>query len=181
MLPTDRLTILLTMACLSSSNRVCARVVQEKLCQFVVGKNYHHQQNHQQQKVVAVAGVGTGTGSGGSSKSVATTTVGNGGGVVGGKKTVGGGPPLFTALKSGGVGLGGAPLGASVEAAMKYGPSVGMFFGGSSMSINGVGSVRNFYSSSLVRNLFRKNQVSSGKIPKSVVATRRDQTSGQDT
>lgn len=163
MLPTDRLTILLTMACLSSSNRVCARVVQEKLCQFVVGKNYHHQQNHQQQKVVAVAGVGTGTGSGGSSKSVATTTVGNGGGVVGGKKTVGG-PPLFTALKSGGVGLGGAPLGASVEAAMKYGPSVGMFFGGSSMSINGVGSVRNFYSSSLVRNLFRKNQPSCSSL-----------------
>lgn len=177
MLPTDRLTILLTMACLSSSNRVCARVVQEKLCQFVVGKNYHHQQQqqqvHQQPKVVTgavVAGVGTGTGSGGGSASAAVVgksvaTVGNG--VVVGKKTVGG--PLFTTLKSGGgVGVGGA-FGGSVEAAFKYGPSVGMFGGGASssstmMMFNGVGSVRNFYSSSLVRNLFKQNQPCSSQL-----------------
>lgn len=188
MLPTDRLTILLTMACLSSSNRVCARVVQEKLCQFVVGKNYHHQQQqqqHQQPKVVAAgatvaAGVGTGTGSG-SSAAAAGKSVGNG--VVGKKTVVGGGGssgPLFTtALKSGvGVGSFGGGGGGSVEAAaMKYGPSVGMF-GGSSSSmmamINGVGSVRNFYSSSLVRNLFRKNQPSSSSqilLPPPVVIT----------
>lgn len=188
MLPTDRLTILLTMACLSSSNRVCARVVQEKLCQFVVGKNYHHQQQqqqqHQQPKVAAgatvAAGVGTGTGSG-SSAAAAGKSVGNG--VVGKKTVVGGGGssgPLFTtALKSGvGVGSFGGGGGGSVEAAaMKYGPSVGMF-GGSSSSmmamINGVGSVRNFYSSSLVRNLFRKNQPSSSSqilLPPPVVIT----------
>lgn len=188
MLPTDRLTILLTMACLSSSNRVCARVVQEKLCQFVVGKNYHHQQQqqqqHQQPKVVAAgatvaAGVGTGTGSG-SSAAAAGKSVGNG--VVGKKTVVGGGGssgPLFTtALKSGvGVGAFGGGGGSVEAAAMKYGPSVGMF-GGSSSSmmamINGVGSVRNFYSSSLVRNLFRKNQPSSSSqilLPPPVVIT----------
>lgn len=188
MLPTDRLTILLTMACLSSSNRVCARVVQEKLCQFVVGKNYHHQQQqqqHQQPKVVAAgatvaAGVGTGTGSG-SSAAAAGKSVGNG--VVGKKTVVGGGGssgPLFTAALKSGVGVGsfGGGGGGSVEAAaMKYGPSVGMF-GGSSSSmmamINGVGSVRNFYSSSLVRNLFKKNQPSSSSqilLPPPVVIT----------
>ncbi|XP_029710962.1 all trans-polyprenyl-diphosphate synthase PDSS1 [Aedes albopictus] len=185
MLPTDRLTILLTMACLSSSNRVCARVVQEKLCQFVVGKNYHHQQQQQQPKVVAAgatvaAGVGTGTGSG-SSAAAAGKSVGNG--VVGKKTVVGGGGssgPLFTAALKSGVGVGsfGGGGGGSVEAAaMKYGPSVGMF-GGSSSSmmamINGVGSVRNFYSSSLVRNLFKKNQPSSSSqilLPPPVVIT----------
>ncbi|XP_062539785.1 all trans-polyprenyl-diphosphate synthase PDSS1 [Armigeres subalbatus] len=172
MLPTDRLTILLTMACLSSSNRVCARVVQEKLCQFVVGKNYHHQQQQQQQvhqpakATVAGAGTGTAESGGGGRSPAAAAVVGKsviavGNGVVG-KKTVGVGP-LFTTLKSGGVGT----FGGSVDAVLKYGPSVGMFGGPSSstmMMFNGVGSVRNFYSSSLVRNLFRKNQPCSSQL-----------------
>lgn len=34
MLPTERLTTVLTMACISS-NRVCARVIKETLCQFL--------------------------------------------------------------------------------------------------------------------------------------------------
>ncbi|XP_065078222.1 all trans-polyprenyl-diphosphate synthase PDSS1 [Ochlerotatus camptorhynchus] len=169
MLPTDRLTILLTMACLSSSNRVCARVVQEKLCQFVVGKNYHHQQQQQQQHLVvaSAAGGGTGTGSGssgGAGQVTAAAAVGSAAVGNHAKRTVfssggGGGGPLFTTLKSGSSAFGG-----SVEA-LKYGPSVGMFGG----SING-GGVRNFYSSSLVRNLFKKNQpCSSQLLPPSAV------------
>ncbi|XP_055525191.1 all trans-polyprenyl-diphosphate synthase PDSS1 isoform X1 [Wyeomyia smithii] len=144
MLPTDRLTILLTMACLSSSNRVCARVVQEKLCQFVVGKN---------QLVTTASAVtngdsvseksGTGAGSSSSNGS------GNSGSVspvmnrVAKRSSVFSGVvyPLFTS---------GGAIG--VEA-LKYGPC-GI----------GVGSVRNFYSSSLVRNLFKKNQPSSSQI-----------------
>lgn len=147
MLPTDRLTIILTMACLSSSNRVCARVVQEKLCQFAaVGKT-------QASSSVASGGGGSGNsggnhGSGTGSKPVVAKLVtaqkksslfGGGGG---------GGPGLL--FTSGCVGAG---IGGGVVDAFKYGPSAN--------GIGVIGSVRNFYSSSLVRNLFKKSQPSS--------------------
>ncbi|XP_055640936.1 all trans-polyprenyl-diphosphate synthase PDSS1 isoform X2 [Toxorhynchites rutilus septentrionalis] len=138
MQPTDRLTNLLTMACLSSSNRVCARVVQEKLCQFVVGKNQFAATAST--TTSASGGSGTVAGSGGNS--------GNNGSCVAtvdriAKRNIFSGAvyPLFTS---------GGAIG--VEA-LKYGP------GGI-----GVGSVRNFYSSSLVRNLFKKNQPCSSHL-----------------
>uniref|UniRef100_A0A1Q3FU59 All trans-polyprenyl-diphosphate synthase PDSS1 n=2 Tax=Culex tarsalis TaxID=7177 RepID=A0A1Q3FU59_CULTA len=155
MLPTDRLTIILTMACLSSSNRVCARVVQEKLCQFVaVGKN---------QPLVAASGTsgGSGTagvnGGGGSSgtgsngkQTANRLSVKAGSVVVGGQKSSGGRYPLFTSGSGSGFVAGIGNTYGVVEA-FKYGPGIGV----------GIGSVRNFYSSSLVRNLFQKNQPSS--------------------
>lgn len=148
MLPTDRLTILLTMACLSSSNRVCARVVQEKLCQFVVGKN-------QLVATTTTAAGNNGSGSGGSgtragsggksgSSGVGSVAAVNRTAVV--KRTVFSGAVYPSLLFTSGGALGGVD-------AMKYGPS-GI----------GVGSVRNFYSSSLVRNLFKKNQPSSSQL-----------------
>ncbi|XP_058839406.1 uncharacterized protein LOC131694907, partial [Topomyia yanbarensis] len=137
MLPTDRLTILLTMACLSSSNRVCARVVQEKLCQFVVGKNQLVATTTTTSTAAGNSGSGSGTGAGSGNGS-------KGGGSVSVVNSVAKRTPVFSGavypLFTSGVGAIG------VEA-FKYGPC-GI----------GVGSVRNFYSSSLVRNLFKKNQ-----------------------
>lgn len=156
MLPTDRLTIILTMACLSSSNRVCARVVQEKLCQFVaVGKN---------QPLVAASGnsgggVGTVAGNGGAGGGTAGASSGtgsNGKGSVANRQCVGSGPkkslygglvPLFTSGSVVGNTFG-STFGGVVSESFKYG-------------VVGIGSVRNLYSSSLVRNLFTKNQPSS--------------------
>lgn len=152
------------MACLSSSNRVCARVVQEKLCQFVaVGKN---------QPLVAASGsnngVGTiagngaagagggGTGAGGLSSGTGSNGKGSsanrlsGTGSGGPKKSLYGGlVPLFTSGSAVGVGhtFGNTSFGV-VSESLKYG-------------VVGIGSVRNLYSSSLVRNLFTKNQPSS--------------------
>lgn len=159
MLPTDRLTIILTMACLSSSNRVCARVVQEKLCQFVaVGKN---------QPLVAASGsnaggsggggIGSGTGSngkqtvGGNRQCVGIT-----GSAAVGQQKKSGHYPLFTSGSGSGNfvrGIGNISFG--VVESFKYGPSAAA----AGLGL-GIGSVRNFYSSSLVRNLFQKNQVS---------------------
>lgn len=160
MLPTDRLTIILTMACLSSSNRVCARVVQEKLCQFVaVGKN---------QPLVAASGsnngVGTTAGSGGGNgvSGGGGTCSGTGSKVLSGtgsaapkKSLYGGLVPLFT---SGSAAVGNTSFGNNFA----FGTTAVMsesfkYYGGV-----GIGSVRNLYSSSLVRNLFTaKNQPSS--------------------
>lgn len=160
MLPTDRLTIILTMACLSSSNRVCARVVQEKLCQFVaVGKN---------QPLVAASGsnasgsggdgggIGSGTGSNGKQTvGVNRHSVGIAGSAAVGQQKKSGHYPLFTSGSGSGNfvrGIGNNSFG--VVESFKYGPSAAAGLG------LGIGSVRNFYSSSLVRNLFQKNQVS---------------------
>ncbi|XP_039446283.1 all trans-polyprenyl-diphosphate synthase PDSS1 [Culex pipiens pallens] len=160
MLPTDRLTIILTMACLSSSNRVCARVVQEKLCQFVaVGKN---------QPLVAASGsnaggsggggIGSGTGSNGKQTVGGNRQcVGIAGSAAVGQQKKSGHYPLFTSGSGSGNfvrGIGNNSFG--VVESFKYGPSAAA----AGLGL-GIGSVRNFYSSSLVRNLFQKNQPSS--------------------
>uniref|UniRef100_A0A182T6Z2 Uncharacterized protein n=1 Tax=Anopheles maculatus TaxID=74869 RepID=A0A182T6Z2_9DIPT len=71
------------MACLSSSNRACARVVQEKLCQLVAGSK--SQLGHQQQQVQLLHGPGP------VASSVVNGVGGGGGGGGGGDGGGGGG------------------------------------------------------------------------------------------